>query len=44
MLRLISPLVLLLLWQAAGSAGLLSERLIAAPVKIARTAVPGGPA
>jgi sulfonate transport system permease protein len=38
-LRLISPLVLLLLWQAASSTGLLPERLIAAPVKIARTAV-----
>jgi sulfonate transport system permease protein len=37
--RLISPLVLLLLWQAASSSGLLSERLIAAPVKIAHTAV-----
>jgi sulfonate transport system permease protein len=39
LLRLVSPLVLLLLWQAASSSGLLSERLIAAPVKIARTAV-----
>jgi sulfonate transport system permease protein len=39
LLRLISPLVLLLLWQAASSIGLLPERLIAAPVKIARTAV-----
>ncbi|TQL98730.1 sulfonate transport system permease protein [Actinoallomurus bryophytorum] len=39
LLRLISPLVLLLLWQAASSTGLLPERLIAAPVKIARTAV-----
>src|SRR5689334_24175994 len=38
-LRLISPLVLLLLWQAASSTGLLPARLIAAPVKIARTAV-----
>jgi sulfonate transport system permease protein len=38
LLRLISPLVLLLLWQAASSTGLLPERLIAAPVKIARTA------
>jgi sulfonate transport system permease protein len=37
--RLISPLILLLLWQAASSSGLLSERLIAAPVKIAHTAV-----
>lgn len=37
--RLISPVVLLLLWQAASSSGLLSERLIAAPVKIARTAI-----
>jgi sulfonate transport system permease protein len=37
--RLISPLVLILLWQAAGSSGLLPERLIAAPVKIARTAI-----
>lgn len=37
--RLISPIVLLLLWQAASSSGLLPERLIAAPVKIARTAV-----
>jgi sulfonate transport system permease protein len=39
LLRLVSPLVLLLLWQAASSSGLLPERLIAAPVKIARTAV-----
>lgn len=39
LLRLISPIVLLLLWQAASSSGLLPERLIAAPVKIARTAV-----
>jgi sulfonate transport system permease protein len=39
LLRLVSPLVLLLLWQAASSTGLLSDRLIAAPVKIARTAV-----
>ncbi|GAA4508634.1 ABC transporter permease [Actinoallomurus oryzae] len=37
--RLISPIVLLLLWQAASSSGLLPERLIAAPVKIVRTAV-----
>jgi sulfonate transport system permease protein len=36
--RLLSPLVLLLLWQAAGSSGLLPERLIAAPAKVARTA------
>ncbi|MCW2860380.1 MAG: binding-protein-dependent transport system inner rane component [Actinoallomurus sp.] len=39
LLRLISPIVLLLLWQAASSSGLLSARLIAAPVKIAQTAV-----
>jgi sulfonate transport system permease protein len=39
LLRLVSPLALLLLWQAASSTGLLPERLIAAPVKIARTAV-----
>ncbi len=38
-LRLVSPLLLLLLWQAASSSGLLSERLIASPVTIARTAV-----
>ncbi len=38
-LRLVSPLILLLLWQAAGSSGLLPERLIAAPVAIARTAI-----
>jgi sulfonate transport system permease protein len=36
--RLVSPIVLLLLWQAASSTGLLPERLIAAPVRIARTA------
>jgi len=36
--RLVSPTVLLLLWQAASSTGLLPERLIAAPVRIARTA------
>jgi sulfonate transport system permease protein len=39
LLRLISPIVLLLLWQAASSSGLLPARLIAAPVKIAQTAV-----
>ena len=39
LLRLVSPVVLLLLWQAASSSGLLPERLIAAPVKIARTAI-----
>jgi sulfonate transport system permease protein len=39
LLRLISPIVLLLLWQAASSSGLLPARLIAAPVKIAHTAV-----
>jgi sulfonate transport system permease protein len=38
LLRLVSPIVLLLLWQAASSTGLLPERLIAAPVQIARTA------
>jgi sulfonate transport system permease protein len=38
LLRLVSPIVLLLLWQAASSSGLLPERLIAAPVQIARTA------
>jgi sulfonate transport system permease protein len=38
-LRLVSPLVLLLLWQVASSSGLLPARLIAAPVEIARTAV-----
>lgn len=37
--RLVSPIVLLLLWQIASSTSLLPERLIAAPVKIARTAV-----
>jgi sulfonate transport system permease protein len=37
--RFVSPLILLVLWQAASSSGLLSERLIAAPVKIAATAV-----
>ncbi|MCW2946750.1 MAG: binding-protein-dependent transport system inner rane component [Actinoallomurus sp.] len=37
--RLVSPIVLLLLWQAASSSGLLPERLVASPVKIARTAV-----
>jgi sulfonate transport system permease protein len=37
--RLISPIVLVLVWQAAGSSGLLPDHLIAAPVKIARTAV-----
>jgi sulfonate transport system permease protein len=39
LLRLISPIALLLLWQAASSSGLLPARLIAAPVKIAHTAV-----
>jgi sulfonate transport system permease protein len=38
LLRLVSPIVLLLLWQAASSSGLLPERLIAAPVQIAGTA------
>jgi sulfonate transport system permease protein len=38
LLRLVSPIVLLLLWQVASSSGLLPERLIAAPVQIARTA------
>jgi sulfonate transport system permease protein len=39
LLRLVSPIVLLLLWQAASSSGLLPERFVASPVKIARTAV-----
>jgi sulfonate transport system permease protein len=39
LLRLVSPLVLVLLWQAAGSTGLLPARLVATPVTIARTAV-----
>jgi sulfonate transport system permease protein len=37
--RFVSPLFLLLAWQAASSAGLLPERLLASPVTIARTAV-----
>jgi sulfonate transport system permease protein len=39
LLRLVSPLALLALWQLASSSGLLSERLLAAPDKIAGTAV-----
>jgi sulfonate transport system permease protein len=37
--RFVSPLFLLLAWQAAGSAGLLPERLLASPATIAQTAV-----
>ncbi len=36
--RLLSPLVLLLLWQAASSAGLLSSRTLASPAQIAVSA------
>ena len=37
--RWISPLAIALVWQAASSTGLLSDRLLAAPTKIVRTAV-----
>jgi sulfonate transport system permease protein len=37
--RLASPLAILVLWQLAASTGLLPERLLAAPTKIAGTAV-----
>ncbi|MBO3748485.1 ABC transporter permease [Streptosporangiaceae bacterium NEAU-GS5] len=36
--RLLSPLALLALWQAASATGLLSERLLAAPATVASTA------
>jgi sulfonate transport system permease protein len=36
--RLLSPLVIVVLWQAASSSGLLPERLLASPVKIVTTA------
>jgi sulfonate transport system permease protein len=36
--RLLSPLALLLLWQLASGTGLLPERLLAAPAKLATTA------
>ncbi|MEV6771907.1 ABC transporter permease subunit [Nocardia sp. NPDC051030] len=37
--RLISPLVLVAIWQVASSTGLLSERLLASPVTVLHTAV-----
>jgi sulfonate transport system permease protein len=37
--RLLSPLALLLIWQAASSSGLLATRFVAAPTTIARTAI-----
>ncbi|MFC7553262.1 ABC transporter permease [Pseudoroseomonas wenyumeiae] len=36
--RLLSPLALLLLWQAASASGLLPERILASPAQIAATA------
>lgn len=38
-LRLISPLILVAVWQLAAATGLLSERLLASPVTVVRTAV-----
>jgi sulfonate transport system permease protein len=37
--RFLSPVVLLVLWQVAGAAGVLPERLLAAPATIASTAL-----
>lgn len=37
-IRLLSPVVLVLLWQAASSVGLLSERTLASPLQLADTA------
>ncbi|MEU8340996.1 sulfonate transport system permease protein [Actinomadura meyerae] len=38
-LRALSPLALLILWQAASSAGVLPERLLASPATVASTAI-----